>query len=253
MEYLEKQFKEVRALLESGREFDSFAAGKIYVQKAFAQRLSDMTGSDARFLEVGCGGSLTLHFLSQIGHEAVGLDSSDVALDYSSYLRSQLGSDIQVLKGDAFALPYDDGHFDCVYSIGMIEHYRFEDQVRLCREMLRVASRFLVIGVPNVRPASASYHYVMHGDEHHEECDIQKVADSIGLGSAVYDGRGIFLSDTEARKNPDYFRFLETYFPERPRTISSADIQRLIELEALQEPEMRRNHGFIEYFIGARR
>lgn len=250
MDYLEKQFAMVRQRIAEGRNFSDFAAGKIYVQKAFARRLRELMGPDAKYLEVGCGGSLTIHYLSEMGHSATGLDSCDTALAYTSYLSALLSSNVNAIKGDAFSLPYADDYFDCVFSIGMIEHYTKEQQLGLATEMLRVARKAVVIGVPNVNIESASYHYIAHGDEHHEECDIEEIAEALDLASIVYDGRGIFLNQSEAERNPEYLRFIRDHFPQKLRIFAESDIEDLIATELAQAPALRRKHGFVEYFVG---
>lgn len=83
-----------------------------------------------RILDVGCGTGANLLMLSQYG-EAEGVDVSEDALAFCR----ERGLE-QVKLGAAEELPYDDGTFDLVTALDVVEH--LEDDLAGLREMRRV-------------------------------------------------------------------------------------------------------------------
>jgi hypothetical protein len=57
-------------------------------------------------------------------------------------------SKIQCVKGNATALPFRDGHFDFVFCAEVLEHIPMPGLGQACREIERVASRHILVGVP---------------------------------------------------------------------------------------------------------
>jgi len=55
---------------------------------------------------------------------------------------------LSLITGSGLALPFKDGCFDAVVSSDVIEHLRPEDRPRFLSEMIRVAQREFVLGVP---------------------------------------------------------------------------------------------------------
>lgn len=91
-----------------------------------------------RCLEVGCGrGSLSAYF-ADAGYDCTLLDLSASVIEVARniFARNALKADFVV--GDANQLPFADGSFDVLYSIGLLEH--MEDPGRSIREQIRVLS-----------------------------------------------------------------------------------------------------------------
>ncbi len=97
--------------------------------------------SRLRILDVGCGTGANLEMLSNFG-EAEGVDVSDEALTYCQ------SKGLKVKKGLAEDLPFEDGAFDIVTGLDVIEH--LDDDVAGLEEMFRVTRRGgkLLIFVP---------------------------------------------------------------------------------------------------------
>lgn len=55
---------------------------------------------------------------------------------------------IDCVRGNALDLPFDDGSFDLVFCAEVLEHIPGRDLQQVCREIERVSSRWIVIGVP---------------------------------------------------------------------------------------------------------
>ena len=192
-----------------------------------------------------------MHYLSLMGYHAHGVDLSDISIEYSNFIMDYFSSNVSIFKADAFDLPFDNNSIDVVYSIGMIEHFSLSDQMRMCLEMKRVAEKYVVIGIPNYRPCSASYSTLEDGDEDHLECSLEVLAEKLNFKKITYDGRGIFLPASIMDRNESYKSIMMKKFPtEYKEEYSRMDINRLVNLEKTTTPEFRRMHGFVEYFIG---
>ena len=85
--------------------------------------------SAIRILDVGCGTGANLEMLSQFG-EAEGVDVSDDALEFCR------GKGLNVQKGLAEKLPYEDGAFDVTTALDVVEH--LDDDIAGLKEMFRV-------------------------------------------------------------------------------------------------------------------
>jgi SAM-dependent methyltransferase len=90
------------------------------------------TQNSLRFLDVGCGTGANLEMLQQFG-EASGVDVSDDALVFCR------DKGLNVQKGLAEDLPYDDETFDVTTALDVIEH--LDDDVAGLKEMLRVTKK----------------------------------------------------------------------------------------------------------------
>ncbi len=84
---------------------------------------------DPKLLDIGCGTGANLEMLEQFG-TAEGVDVSDEALDFCR----KKGLNVQ--KGLAETLPYDDDTFDITTALDVIEH--LDDDVAGLKEMHRV-------------------------------------------------------------------------------------------------------------------
>ena len=89
-----------------------------------------VTDRRPRILDVGCGTGANLLMLSQYG-DAEGVDLSEDAIAFCRERGLQ-----QVKLGAGEALPYDDGTFDLVTALDVVEH--MDDDLAGLREMRRV-------------------------------------------------------------------------------------------------------------------
>jgi 2-polyprenyl-3-methyl-5-hydroxy-6-metoxy-1,4-benzoquinol methylase len=97
-------------------------------------------------LDVGCGEGLVTERLARAlpGAAVVGLDVADPRL-LAEWGRRQ-GGNLEFRAGSAYALPYDDGAFDVVCALEVLEH--LERPAEALTELRRVAARALVVSVP---------------------------------------------------------------------------------------------------------
>src|SRR3954447_25681829 len=89
-----------------------------------------VTGRRPRILDVGCGTGANLLMLSKYG-DAEGVDVSEDAL---AFCRERGLENVKL--GAAEELPYDDGTFDLVTALDVVEH--LDDDLAGLREMRRV-------------------------------------------------------------------------------------------------------------------
>tara|TARA_R100001143_G_scaffold63552_2_gene71826 strand:- start:5432 stop:6277 length:846 start_codon:yes stop_codon:yes gene_type:complete len=101
----------------------------------FNELLANQVG-EKRCLEVGCGrGSLSAYFADD-GWNCTLLDISETAIKRAkqAFEKADLKANFDI--GDCLDLPYPDGSFDLVFSIGLLEH--FEDFNLVISEQTRV-------------------------------------------------------------------------------------------------------------------
>ncbi len=110
-----------------------------YLRKmAFVRQIIRSVGTDARILDAGCGEGVLVEEFQALGYHIEGLD-----LNYASeYV--QLGSVLE--------MPYDDGTFDSVLLLDVLEHLRYADQPVALAEIHRVLRKGgrMVASIPNL-------------------------------------------------------------------------------------------------------
>jgi 2-polyprenyl-3-methyl-5-hydroxy-6-metoxy-1,4-benzoquinol methylase len=110
-----------------------------------------------RVLEVGCGRGSMAGYFAHAGFETHLLDSSPEAIACAERNFAADGLQAHFHVGDALSLPFPDGSFDVVVSIGLLEH--FEDIRLPVTEQLRIlrpGGVFLGYVVPE-RPISVQW------------------------------------------------------------------------------------------------
>jgi SAM-dependent methyltransferase len=105
--------------------------GRRRIIESFLERICSNLESDRpRILDIGCGTGANLEMLARFG-EAKGVDVSTEALAFCRERGLQ-----NVRQGEAEHLPYEDGSFDLVTGLDVVEH--LDDDVAGLREMRRV-------------------------------------------------------------------------------------------------------------------
>jgi SAM-dependent methyltransferase len=104
-------------------------------------RFLEPDGAGRRVLDVGCGAGNMFHHLARYG-DVEGLDSNPKPLT----IARQRGYRVQ--QASALQMPYEDGRFDLVAALDVVEHV--PDDVALLKECYRVCrpGGFLVTTVP---------------------------------------------------------------------------------------------------------
>lgn len=105
-----------------------------------------------RFLSIGCGDGVELDAAAERGWRVEGYD-----VDAATTARVARRTGATIYTGDLFALPLEQGAYDCVYLDQVLEHPRNPaDYLRLCRRLVH-ADGVVYIGVPNIRSLSSRF------------------------------------------------------------------------------------------------
>lgn len=90
-----------------------------------------------RALDIGCGNGKTVSALLQCGAQVTGLDFSDEAI---SYCKKAFGTKARFMVSDSSELPFDDGSFEIVTMVHILEHLDDDQLSRTVSEVKRVVS-----------------------------------------------------------------------------------------------------------------
>lgn len=119
--------------------YDRFAADRVHLlSKPVLDRMRVLP-LDARLLDVGCGGGQQALELAAEGYRVTGLDLSPEQIYRArkrAARRQEPGEPPVFLEGDATAMPFSDGSFEGVYSVGAVKHWA--DRGQGLRECVRV-------------------------------------------------------------------------------------------------------------------
>lgn len=128
-------------LIHWGREY--------YFGKLFGRRVIKLGGPAKEYLELGVGTAQTLLRLQKMtGARCVGIEKTPRA----HALGQTYAKQCEIVLGDAMHLPFADKSFDVVYSLGLLEHFEPQEQMRLLREQARVARQSVLLEVPARTP-----------------------------------------------------------------------------------------------------
>jgi len=127
----------------------AIGVGRTFYNRYLKREILPYAGLDKRFLEIGCGTASLLCDLAPSFNEVIGLDISEAALEgATARARDRKIQNARFTQGDCFALPFEDGSFDVVWSQGLHEHFpNYED---ILREEFRVCKvgGAVIAGVP---------------------------------------------------------------------------------------------------------
>ncbi|MBF0620122.1 MAG: class I SAM-dependent methyltransferase [Candidatus Omnitrophica bacterium] len=104
-----------------------------------------------RFLDAGCGSGFFSKAFLDCGQQVTALDYSDEALKMA---RELTAGRVACLKEDLLSPGLDarvSGRFDCIFSDGLLEHFKPEDQGRILKNLasLLTPDGYIITFVPN--------------------------------------------------------------------------------------------------------
>lgn len=137
--------------------FDHHAESDVY--DAFTPESNDLLISafkrltnlppGSRIIDIGCGSGVFTQLLKDAGYRMVGLDISSKLIERGK----NVYPDLELVVGDAEALPFADGTFDGVLLSGIVHH--FPDPRKLASEtyrVLRPGGRFMAFDPNRMNP-----------------------------------------------------------------------------------------------------
>ncbi len=115
------------------------------IKKAFADHLPVR----GKILEAGCGLGRWVFYLKRKGHDIIGVEASSQAF---SIIRQHDGEGC-IKEGDVRKLPFEDGSFHALISLGVMEHFE-EGPGQILREANRVLIKngLLFVSIPPNNP-----------------------------------------------------------------------------------------------------
>ena len=152
----------------------------------------------AGVLEVGAGGSATLGMLAaRRGCRAVGCEPDAAGVETALRLAAREGARVGFVRGDGFALPFADGAFDVVYSLGLVEHFSPAETAALVAEHRRVCrpGGRVILSVPNLLnlphtlyKAALGEKYRYHPERSLSPATLRALMEGAGLRVVARDG-----------------------------------------------------------------
>ena len=151
--------------------------------------------SPARTVDVACGtGFLTRHLRGRV----VGIDASAGMLAESRDRHAH-----PLVRGDAFALPFEDGSFERVFTGHFYGHLLPEQRARFLAEGRRVAPELVVVDAKihgDVRPEQMQERVLNDGTSHRvfkRYFTAAQLADELGRGRVLFDGRWFVMVSSD--------------------------------------------------------
>lgn len=103
----------------------------------------------ATVVDAGCGVARTVYGLQQAGYDAYGVDFAPDTVNTIN----RLVPDLQVRLGDVRDMPFPDGFFQGVWSLGVVEHfYDGFDQIAADTARILSAGGYAFVTVPSMSP-----------------------------------------------------------------------------------------------------
>ncbi len=144
---------------------------------------------NTRILDAGCGEGVLVEEYRHAGYDIRGLDQN-YASEY-------------VVKGDIKNIPFDDGTFDLVLCLDVLEHLHYDDQFRALVEIHRIlkTNGTLLLAIPNLAHFASRISFLFTGrllrtsssDRHPGDRPIQEYLQVISEGGyQVMNRKGIF-------------------------------------------------------------
>lgn len=101
-----------------------------------------------KILELGAGSACDIVNLTLAGAEGYALDFSKESFKAMKYWAKEKKAKVKIVLADIKKIPFKDNTFDCIYSVGLMEH--FPDPIPYLHEQIRLLKPggFLIIDVP---------------------------------------------------------------------------------------------------------
>jgi ubiquinone/menaquinone biosynthesis C-methylase UbiE len=140
--------------IEGARRYEKgrFNKGKMLkydkFEKAFAQRLFEMVGSDSNIVDIPCGSGRFFEIFSKSRK----LIMADYSINMLRVCQEKFGipDNVRLIRADISSIPLDNGEADLCFCMRLFHHME-NDQLRLnaLKELSRVSRRFVALSFYN--------------------------------------------------------------------------------------------------------
>lgn len=99
---------------------------------------------EGSLIEAGCGDGIFVFYLADRFTRIVGLDFNEETIKNNRTMLSRYpkySASITFKVGDVLDIPYQPDYFDNYMSMGVIEHFKAEDQSRIAKEAYRILKK----------------------------------------------------------------------------------------------------------------
>jgi 2-polyprenyl-3-methyl-5-hydroxy-6-metoxy-1,4-benzoquinol methylase len=190
--------------MEAAERRHWFYRGKRTVVRHWLERFVTFA-PETKLLDVGCGTGLFVEEMAK-SCSATGIDDHDEAL---ALARSRGAGTFVKLTGPV--LPFDDGSFDAVTALDVLEH--IEDHLAALRQMARVAKpgATLVVTVPAFMLLWSEWDVVLHHFRRYRKHEVAALATAAGLEvvECRYINSAVFPAVVAFRKLREWLPFLK--------------------------------------------
>jgi ubiquinone/menaquinone biosynthesis C-methylase UbiE len=157
-----RKLKSMADALKKALETNYNAIGSAMIEKLYSENFLSLSGADgtdrlvaasgteqgAHVLDIGCGlGGPAMRIASEHGRKVTGVDlvATNVTTARERVLEAGLSDQVQIMEGDATALPFAEGTFDAVFSQDALCHV--PDKGAALEEAARVVVQNGAIGL----------------------------------------------------------------------------------------------------------
>jgi len=133
----------------SRKKYSEFLPGRVYTYELVKELIKNHMNNNCTILEAGCGSGICCALLAKLGYNVTGVDIAQCAVDFSKDIISEYQVSAKIGRYNITDLPFGDNEFDLVYSLGVLEHYPIETQLKIVSEMKRVCRKIVILLIPN--------------------------------------------------------------------------------------------------------
>ncbi len=110
-----------------------------------------LVGEQVKIMEIGCEAACTSFLIKNKGVEKTLLDYNKQIIALLEETYKTIGLSAVFSTADMYNMPFEDNSFDLVFNAGVVEHYEYEERVKLFKEYSRVVKPggYMVIAIPN--------------------------------------------------------------------------------------------------------
>jgi SAM-dependent methyltransferase len=130
---------------------------------------------DLEILDAGCGTGINLAYLEEFGR-VTGVDVSEDAIRFCRRRGHE-----NAVEADLRSLPWEDGRFDLVTALDVIEH--IEEDARAIRDLVRVTKRggHLLVTVPAFPSLWSEHDEINHHRRRYRRAELRELLEREGM------------------------------------------------------------------------